>query len=430
MPLFVADLLSRRRFLGAAGTSAMGLGVFDALCRAASAPSPDRSRKPRSLILLWLDGGPSQLETFDPHAGSTIAGGTKSIRTSLPGVEFAAGLPRLAEQMDRMTVIRSVTGTEVDHVRSSYLIRTGFTRSPSMIHPTLGSICAASLPDDECELPGFITIVAETSVFSTNKGGNESGYLGQEFDPLRIGDPLTPPANLRRNVSEERFRQRLAGLDIVERARAARDPDVARRVGGPDQTDRVVKLMTSAKTRAFSIDEEPLSMRQAYGDNPFGRSCLVARRLIEVGVRCVEVQLGTWDTHSANHAEHERLNAMLDPGFAALIADLEARELLDSTLVACMGEFGRTPKMVGSGRDHWPYGFSVALAGGPIRRGLVVGATDPEGSKNPTDPVSIPTLTATILSAMGLDPATTRMVGDRPIKLSEGQSLAKVLESS
>jgi hypothetical protein len=427
MSLDRTDSLNRRRVLWAAGTSALGLGVFDALCRAASASQPAGPRKPCSLILLWLDGGPSQLETFDPHAGKAIAGPTRSIPTNVPGVVFAAGLPRLAEKMDRLSVIRSTLGTEVDHVRSVYLIKTGFTSSPSIVHPTLGSICAAYLPNQECELPGFISIVATTSFFSTNKGGAEAGYLGQEFNPFRIGDPIKPPANLRSRVSEERFRRRLAGLDVVERARVARDPEVGRRMGGPEQTERVVRLMTSNKVRAFALDEEPTAVRQAYGDNPFGRSCLVARRLVEVGVRCVEVQLSTWDTHVANFTEHERLNGMLDPAFAALLDDLEARELFDSTVVVCMGEFGRTPKISGNdGRDHWPYGFSVAMAGGPLRRGLVVGATDPDGAKKPVDPVSIPTLSATILSALGLDPATVRMVGDRPVKLSDGQPLATV----
>ncbi|MGE0538413.1 MAG: DUF1501 domain-containing protein [Pirellulales bacterium] len=382
-----------------------------------------------SLILLWLDGGPSQLETFDPHPGK-IAGPTKSIPTSVPEVRFGEGLPRLAELMDRMTIIRSVTGTELDHLRSMYQVKTGFAPSASIVHPTLGAICAAHLPEPTCELPPFITIIATTSVTSSNSGGAEAGYLGQNYNPFRTGDPINPPTNLRSTVSWKRFQRRMEGLRIVEHARAEQNAALATRLGGSEQTQQIVKMMASPQSRAFSIDTEPLSLQHAYGDNPFGRSCLAARRLVEVGVRCVEVQLSGWDSHVSNFTAHARLNSMLDSGFATLIADLEERAMLDSTLVLCMGEFGRTPAInPTNGRDHWPYGFSVALVGGQIRKGVVFGATDPEGSRAVVDAVSLPTLTATVLTAMRLNPSTESVVGARPVKLSDGEPLASVLAS-
>ena len=188
--------------------------------------------------------------------------------------------------------------------------------------------------------------------------------------------------------------------------------------------------MSSEQLRAFDVGREPAAVRAEYGDTPFGRGCLAARRLIEVGVRCVEVTLDGWDSHVNNHEVHRKLVGVLDPAFAALIHDLKLRGLLDRTVVLCGGEFGRTPKVnLAGGRDHWPNGFSVALAGGGLRGGFALGATDPEGKKAPDRPTAIEDVHATVLAALGLDPATENVAPatGRPIKLSAGTPIRELL---
>jgi uncharacterized protein (DUF1501 family) len=188
-------------------------------------------------------------------------------------------------------------------------------------------------------------------------------------------------------------------------------------------------MMTSAQLQAFDVKREPAAIRDSYGDTPFGRACLAARRLTEVGVRCVEVTLDGWDSHVNNHAIHRERAAELDPALSALIRDLKERGALDRTVVLCTGEFGRTPKMnLAGGRDHWPNGFSLAIAGGGIRGGRVIGETDPEGGKDPANPTSVADVHATVLTALGLDPRKENVspVG-RPIQLSEGRSIRALL---
>ncbi len=189
-------------------------------------------------------------------------------------------------------------------------------------------------------------------------------------------------------------------------------------------------MMSSEQLRAFDVSNEPLALRRSYGDTPFGRGCLAARRLIEVGVRCVEVTLDGWDAHVNNHAIHRERLAVLDPALSALLRDLRERGLLERTLVVVAGEFGRTPTInpVG-GRDHWPTGFSVALAGGGVRGGRVIGETDPDGKDNPTNPVTVGDLHATILTAVGIDPKKVNQTPiGRTVRFSEGEPIAELLE--
>ena len=219
-------------------------------------------------------------------------------------------------------------------------------------------------------------------------------------------------------------------LDVVELAFAK---GRSRRVEATLHKETVAdarKMMSSEQLKAFDVSKEPLALRKQYGDTPFGRGCLAARRLIEVGVRCVEVNLGGWDTHANNHAFHATQLKILDPAFAALIADLRERKLLASTIVLCAGEFGRTPRMNPlGGRDHWPGGFSIAIAGGGIRGGQVIGETDPEGKAAVNDPVEVGDLHATILKSLGID---TEKVSQTPIgrtvKFAEGEPIEKLLK--
>ncbi len=410
--------VSRRGFLQLSSLSALSWCSAQAFADV-STSLEKRPARAKAAIILWMYGGPSQLETFDPHPGSPTGGPTRAIKTRLPGVEIGAGLPLLAEQMDKIALIRSMVGKEVDHDRGAYLMRTSYQPTESVVHPAFGSICAANLPSGD--LPPYINFLG---------GGAQSraGYLGDLYDRLIVGDPQEPPKNMIANVPRDRLRERVSLLHSLELQLGRRNPQLGDRTLHEQQVNKVLAMVGSAETKAFDLRGEPARIRALYGDTPFGRSCLAARRLVEVGVRCVEVQLATWDSHLFNFDKHAELNATLDPAFSGLLVDLEERGLLDSTLVVWAGEFGRTPKIQTlQGRDHWPYGFSVALAGGGIRGGQVIGATDPEGSPKPIDPVSIPDLFATLLSTMGIDPAAERTIGSRPIKLCEGAPIARLL---
>jgi hypothetical protein len=410
--------ISRRGFLQWSSLSALSWCSAQALADVSTSRDHLPARA-KAAIILWMYGGPSQLETFDPHPGSVIGGPTRAIKTRVPGVEIAAGLPQVAEQLDKIAVIRSMVGKEVDHDRGAYLMRTSYQPTESVVHPSFGSICAANLPSGD--LPPFIN-------FMCSDARSRAGYLGDLYDRLIVGDPQQPPKNMSANVPPERLSERISLLQAFEAQLRQRNSRLGERTLHEQQVNKVLAIARSSETKAFHINEEPAAIRARYGDTPFGRSCLAARRLVEVGVRCVEVQLDTWDSHLFNFDKHAELNATLDPAFAGLLTDLEERDLLKSTLVIWAGEFGRTPKIQAlEGRDHWPHGFSVALAGGGIQGGQVIGATDPAGSPKPADPVSIPDLFATLLTLLGINPAAERTIDSRPIKLCEGMAIPRLM---
>jgi uncharacterized protein (DUF1501 family) len=253
--------------------------------------------------------------------------------------------------------------------------------------------------------------------------------LGARYDAFKVFDPAEKVPDVTPHVSSDRFDGRLADLGVVEDAFAAGRGGRAGATGHRDALDRARRLMSSEQLAAFDVSREPLAVRREYGDTAFGRGCLAARRLLEVGVRCVEVTLDGWDSHANNHAVCRRLVGVLDPGFAALLRDLKRRDALKDTVVLCLGEFGRTPGVnpVG-GRDHWPHGFSAAVAGGGLRGGVVVGETDPAGGRQPKDPTPVANLHATVLRAVGIDPAKTlRSPIGRTFPRSEGTPLAALL---
>jgi hypothetical protein len=376
----------------------------------------------RSIILLWLQGGPSQLETLDPHPGTAIAGGTTAISTAVKGVQLASGLEHIAGEMGSVALIRSLVSKEGDHERGTYALTTGFRPDPTVVHPSIGAICCHELPAAGTDIPRHVSILA-------GRWASRGGYLGAEFDAFKTGDPAGPVPDTTCFVSPTRDEQRLRHLDVVEEAFAQ-----GRRGRMEATLHRATvagarRMMTSEQLKAFDVSLEPVALRRAYGETPFGRGCLAARRLIEVGVRCVEVTLDGWDTHANNHALVRDLVAVLDPAFGTLLRDLRQRALLDKTLVLCCGEFGRTPTInPAGGRDHWPNGFSVALAGGGIRGGQVLGETDPEGKAGPLQPVSVGDLHATVLTAVGIDPRKVNQTPiGRTVRFSEGKPIAALL---
>jgi hypothetical protein len=414
----------RRRLLQATGLAAAGwlTPVAEALARQAE-NAPQR-RPAQSLILLWMDGGPSQLDTFDPHPGRSIGGPVTAIDTPIASVRVAAGLPRTAEQLDCALLVRNVVSREGDHERATYQVKTGYRPDPTVVHPSIGAICCHQLPAAATEIPRHVSILP-------GRWPGRGGLLGSQYDAFKTGDPARPVPDAMSSVVDQRYAARLADLDVVDRAfRQGRSLQVDA-TQHRQLVDAARRMMTSEQLRAFDVSDEPAAVRQAYGDSAFGRGCLAARRLIEVGVRCVEVTLRGWDTHADNHEGQRKQLETLDPALAALLAELRQRQWLDSTVVVCCGEFGRTPHINRlDGRDHWPHGFSVLLAGGRLRRGAVVGQTDPEGGQiSPEQGTSVADLHATILTALGIDPHDEVLASvGRPIRFSEGQALPELLD--
>jgi hypothetical protein len=411
-------LINRRGFLAFAGASWL-TPVGQLLARQA-----ERSREPaHSLIMLWLAGGPSQLETFDPHPDKAIAGGTKGIATAVKGIRLAEGLPQLAEEMGSVALVRSMVSKEGDHERGTYMMKTGYRPDPTVEHPSIGAVLCHELPVGHTDIPRHISIL-------TGQWPSRGGYMGGEFDAFQVGDPKEKLPDVTTPFPGERDLGRVRDLEVVERAFARGRRGLVRSTLHRETLARARVMMTSEQLKAFDVAQEPSSVVAEYGDSPFGRGCLAARRLIEVGVRCVEVTLDGWDSHVNNHEVHRKLVKQLDPAFAALLRDLKRRELSDRTVVLCMGEFGRTPKINPfGGRDHWPTGFSLALAGGGLRVGQAIGMTDPEGTKDPVQPVTVEDVHATVLKALGLEPAKENIapVTGRPIKLSAGRVIPELL---
>jgi hypothetical protein len=410
----------------AAGVGASVSGWFGQLAADAAA---DTSRK-HACILLWMSGGPSQLDTFDPKPGQPTGGPFRPIASTVPGMQLGEHLPRLARLAEHLAVIRSLTSSEGDHARATYHLRTGYRRQGPVQYPPLGALVANELADARAALPGFVSIAPARAVSPTTYGAGFLGpqnaplLVGAETDPLKI-DPDGIP-NLRVNdlaragdIGEQQAAARMELWRSLEQDFTTHHPGF-----GPQSHrsayERALRLMQPAAARAFDLDDEPAAVRDAYGRTLFGQGCLLARRLVERGVPFVEVTLGGWDTHVENFDHVARRCAVLDPAWASLLADLKQRGLLDSTLVVWMGEFGRTPQINGqAGRDHFPTAWSAVLAGA-IRGGQVVGRTSKDGTSVEDRPIKVPDFMATICRALGLDPTRSNLsnVG-RPIRLAD-----------
>ncbi|HLN33302.1 MAG TPA: DUF1501 domain-containing protein [Gemmataceae bacterium] len=412
----------RRSFLRAAGFAGMSWLTPVSQLLAQAAEQGPRGEPAQSIILIWLAGGPSQLETFDPHPGTMSAGGTRAVATAVKGIELAEGFGRLAEQMNNIALVRSMVSKEGDHERGTYVMKTGYRPDPTVVHPSIGAVCCHELPVGKTEIPRHISILP-------SQWPGLGGFLGDEYNAFKTGDPAQKVPDLTAQVPMLRDRRRLEDLDVVEQAfargrRERVDATLHRATVAQART-----MMTSEQLKAFDVMLEPARLRASYGDTAFGRGCLAARRLLQVGVRCVEVTLSGWDSHINNHAIVRNLLTTLDPAFSTLIRDLAEHGLLRKTIVLCAGEFGRTPTInPQGGRDHWPTGFSLALAGGMLRTGQAIGKTDPEGKKDPVDPVTIADVHATMLTALGIDPRklVASPIG-RTLKLSEGQPIRALL---
>jgi hypothetical protein len=351
------------------------------------------AKKAMHVIILWMAGGPSQFETFDPKPDHANGGPTKAIATAIQGVKFSEHLPKLARVAQQLAIIRSLTHKVGDHNRGTYLMHTGYHHDGQVMYPSLGCVLGKELGGDKAKLPRFVFIDPPAFGFAEAAG---PGFLGPKYGPVFVGAPDA-------GMGEEKgSAPRVPGADAF-----------------PADNKEQAAAMRQAILKALDVAEEKKMVRDAYGMNRFGQSCLLARRLIEAGVPVVEVHLGGWDTHAENFKATANRCGVLDPAFAALLADLKERDLLDSTLIVWMGEFGRTPKInANNGRDHWPMSFSVALAGARIKGGQVFGATNPDGIGVAQQPVKPEELLATIYHAVGVDPTRQNLANTgQPVSL-------------
>jgi hypothetical protein len=443
----VPSCLSRRDWLKltAAGVVSYSMSGWLESMAADAAGHPQRRR---SCILLWMNGGPSQMDTFDLKPGHANGGTFREIATSVPGIRISEHLPKIARFMDRMAIVRSMSTKEGDHGRAAFLLRTGYLPQPSIEYPTIGSLVSKELGEEQAELPNFVSIAPSRFL---SPGAYGSGFLGPLHAPLIVGESsyspaqsqgqanyqdslkvrdLSPPAGL----GTTRFDNRVDLLQELDQDFASQHPGTAPQ-SHRAAYERAVRLMRTAAAKAFNLDDEAPALRDAYGRNLFGQGCLLARRLVERGVPFVEVTLGGfdaggigWDTHQANFDGVRKLSEVLDPAWSTLMEDLRLRGLLDSTLIVWMGEFGRTPKInPQAGRDHYPNAWSTALAGGGIRGGQVVGRTSSDGTKVEERPVSVPDFLATVCGALGIDPLKQNQSNiGRPIRIVD--KVAKPLQ--
>lgn len=412
--------IQRRDILGLAAAWGLSFVLPPLDLRAAQKRGTERAK---SLIVLWMGGGPSQLETWDPHPGTKIGGEVKAIKTKIPGLEIAELYPQMAEQIHDLNVVRSLVTKEGDHERGTYMVKTGYRPDPTLRHPTLGAILETELPPAGVEIPRNVAL-------GDSQWPGWGGFLGAEHDAFKVYNPGYDLHNMQSYRAPNSQARRLENLNVLENAFQAGRRAQAKKTLHSDAIQRALQMMNSDQLRAFKIQDEPEAVRKAYGDSQFGRGCLVARRLIEEGVRSVEVTLNGWDSHARNLEIHRSNAAILDPAFAALMNDLRQRDLLHSTAVLCIGEFGRTPQINPlEGRDHWPTGFSCVIGGGGLRNGVVIGETDPHHVKTePKDPIQVPDLYATILKLFRVDYSKEVMTPiGRPMAYSSGKPIERLL---
>jgi uncharacterized protein (DUF1501 family) len=413
--------VSRRGFLRRLGAGVAGVAGLRWAERL-SAFADDVKKQDRACILLWMAGGPSQFETFDPKPGAETQGPTKAIDTAVPGIQVAEHWARTAGVMKDLAVIRSMTSKEGNHGRATYLLHTSYAPSGGIVHPGFGSLVAQQLGEADFDLPQFVSIAGQSV---------GSSFLGVRYAPFVVTDPNQPPDNLALPVGRDRLTRR---LDLMKELEAPLARTGAAALVKDHQTlyAQTAQMVLSPRTKAFSLDQETDRTRDAYGRSAFGQGCLMARRLIEAGVTFVEVQSSGWDTHANELASLKKLIPPVDQGTAALLADLRARGLLEKTLVIWMGEFGRMPRInLTAGRDHYPQAFNLALAGAGVRGGRVIGATDKDGIEVVERPVAVQDLFCTFCQALGINPREENQsnVG-RPLKIVEaGRAVAEVFGS-
>jgi len=402
--------MKRREFL----TSTAGvLGLLQTL----KANQEEIKKNGKSAILLWMGGGPSTMDIWDLKPNAATGGPFRPIGTT-GDVQICEHMPLMAKQMHNMAIVRSMSTREADHMRGRYYMHTGYVPNPSIEHPSYGSLLSHQLRRDDIEIPQFVTV---------GGGSMGAGFLGAQYNPFSVNSDGRI-RNLDMKV-DERLIQRAYALDLIEsnfinqkRGSLAKDHQSVLK--------QTFNLLTSEQMEAFKIAGEPEPVKERYGDNGFGKGCLMARRLVEVGVPFIEVNLGGWDNHQNIHPTlKDNKLPVLDQGMSALVEDLEQRELLKDTAIIWMGEFSRTPRINGNaGRDHWARSWSVVVGGAGMNGGIAVGATSDDGTKVITDPYTSQDVMASVCKALGISLSTTFTSNSgRPMKIANSGKVIKEL---
>ena len=417
--------MNRRDFLYTGLVGGLGLSMGDILkLQAESSLTP----KAQSVIHIFLPGGAASHETFDPHpnAPSEYRGPLKAINTSVAGLQFSEYLQQTAKIADKLTVVHSMTHGDAAHERGTSTMFTGYRPSPALEYPSFGSVISNQLGDRN-SLPSYVCVPQKLGDVA------DAGYLPKAFGPFSLGsDPAAVGFKVRDlnvNIDQARFEKRRSILDTVDNHfKYLENSDSLAAMDTFYQ--KAYDLISSPKAKeAFALDKEPQVMKEAYGLNQAGQRLLMARRLVEAGVRFVSVTYGGWDMHTGIGNGMSKQLPQFDQAYATLINDLDQRGLLDSTLVMISSEFGRTPKInKDAGRDHWPRVFSVVFAGGGFKRGYVYGSSDATGSDVDSNPFTAENLAATMYNQLGIDPEAKLMAaGGRPVSIVYNGTVVKDL---
>ena len=423
--------LERRRFISLAAKGFLGVSILpwsvpdQAIGAGLGLNRPlNYAPKAKNVIYLYMSGGMTHIDTFDPKPGAETSGPTQAIKTNVDGLQLAENLPLLANHADKVAVIRGMTSTKGAHQQGNYFMHTSYAQRSTIVHPSMGAWMTKLDGRFNPTLPGAVII----------KGGSRhplSGFLPSDHQPLAIGNPNEGLRNCKmiKGISDQTFQKSLDLSKKLDRD-FVQKYDFKKVRAYSDMYENAVRLMKSKDLKAFDLSEESKKTRESYGEDDFGQGVLLARRLVERQVRFVEVQLGGWDTHQNNFLRVPERTAILDQALSALLDDLSKRGMLEETLIVLATEFGRTPNInVNDGRDHYPKAFSCMLAGGGIRGGQVWGKTDDEGREVVDQKVEIPDLNATIAYSLGLPLdeiiySPTR----RPFTLSDkGQPLTQLI---
>jgi hypothetical protein len=401
--------VTRRSMLAAGGATILGLSVRDLLAYAGTS----HPAKAEHVILFWNGGGMSHIDTWDPKPGRETGGELEAIKTSVPGIQISEIFPQVAKVMQNAAIIRSVAGTQGDHGRATYQLQTSYLPGPNLRHPGVGSIVTNELPNMG-DLPAYISLSGLAP---------SAGYLGQKCEAYFVANPgdKDPYLAFPEGIAATRGDKRLETLAKFNNRFRGPNTD-PRLVNSQTAIEDAVKLMRSPALEAFELSKVDPKTLERYGDTPFGRGALLAKRLVQKGVRFIQINRGGYDTHSKNFPAMRDHGEVMDPALASLITDLKEEGLLDKTMIVMMSEFGRTPKInKDAGRDHWASVFSCFMAGGGIRGGQVIGSSDEDGAMPKDRPVQVADLHASICHALGIDPTKELMTPlQRPMKLVDG----------
>lgn len=419
--------ISRRSFVAGLAKGLLGVNAIIGSRELLALNTPDIIPRAKSVIFLYMGGGMTHLDTFDPKPeNSDVMGETTTINSSADGIQLGHWLPKTAAQMHRASLLRSLNTNQGAHEQANYLLHTSYQKRGTIVHPTLGSWITKMRGNANSSLPANVRINGGSNILG-------AGYFEKKYGPLPLGNPSAGIQNVEKSeyLDQNLYNQR---LDI---ARAFNDDFLSdfpqKRVRAyTDLYDDAVKLMQSKDLEAFDLTKESEKTRESYGDNNFGQGCLLARRLVENNVRFIEVILGGWDMHNDVFGAMETRGATLDQALSTLLEDLDVRGLLSETMVVVASEFGRTPEVKPGriGRDHHPSSFSALLAGGGIKSGFVHGASDERAHYVEEGGVGMEDLNATIAYAMGLDTRKiTYSPGGRPFKVAHDGKIIRELLS-